>query len=61
MTFPTVSLTVGMMVLDVPVEPVACSWMDWTRQVVKVMGTLVAVPTAANTGVMPGVFAVTIT
>ena len=44
---PTVSITVGMTVLEVLVEAVTVSAIDCTGQVVKYVGTLLAVPMVA--------------
>jgi hypothetical protein len=45
--WPTVSRTVGVTVLEVPVEEVTVSAIDCTAQVVKYVGTLLTVPTVA--------------
>ena len=47
MVLPTVSMTVAANVSDVELACISCSEMDCTGQVVKLMGTLVAVPTVA--------------
>ena len=39
----------GMIVCDVAEDAVTSRAIDWTAQVVKLMGTLIAVPTVANT------------
>jgi hypothetical protein len=56
--WPAVSTTVGVIVLDVPVEEVTVSAMDCTAQVVKGVGTLLALPMVAKTDVRPGTLAV---
>ena len=57
--WPTVSTTVGVTVLEVPVEEVTVSVIDCTAQVAKYVGTLLAVPMVAKMDVTPGTLAVT--
>ena len=56
---PRVSKIVGVMVLEVLVEVVTASVIDWTGQVVKAIGRLLTVPIVANREVRPGTLAVT--
>ena len=61
--FPRISTTVAVIVFPVPeitlmelvLLPVTASAIDWTAQVVKSRGSLVALLTLAYTGVTPGV------
>ena len=56
--WPTLSRTVGVTVLEVPVEEVTVSAIDCTGQAVKDVGTLLAVPMVAKIVVRPGTLAV---
>ena len=55
---PRVSRTVGAIVFEVLLEDVTASAIDCTAQVVKLTGTLLALPMEAKIGVRPGAFAV---
>jgi hypothetical protein len=56
---PRLSVTVGVIVIELLPLFVTARAIDWTGQVVKVAGTLLAAPMLAKIGVVPGVMAVT--
>ena len=56
--WPAVSMTVGVIVLEVPVELVTAREIDCTAHAVKYVGTLLLLPTVAKMEVRPGTVAV---